>query len=182
MLNTLPSGLVVNTPNELSGTCDGGIITAVAGSSTISLSGATLPVSGSCTFSVKVLGTKAGTFTNVVTAGSMNGGSGTPGTATLTVSAPAGGIKLKKMFEHDSVPSGDPVTVTFTIINQSGGTLTGLAFTDTFPPHMTSTGLLSNSCGAVGSASYRWQCAHVQRRDCDSGARRVVLHRRRSHG
>ncbi len=71
--------------------------------------------------------------------------------ATADCVPPAGGIKLKKVFSADSVLPGDPVMVTFTIINQGATVLTGLAFTDTFPADMTSTGLISNSCG--GSAT-----------------------------
>jgi hypothetical protein len=44
--DTLPAGLVVSSPNGLTGTCDGGTITATAGAGTISLTGATLPPSG----------------------------------------------------------------------------------------------------------------------------------------
>jgi hypothetical protein len=44
--DTLPAGLVVSSPNGLTGTCDGGTITVTAGAGTISLTGATLPPSG----------------------------------------------------------------------------------------------------------------------------------------
>jgi uncharacterized repeat protein (TIGR01451 family) len=55
--DTLPSGLIVanDTAAPVKGTCDAGTITAVPGTGTISLSGATLAAGASCTFSVAVL-------------------------------------------------------------------------------------------------------------------------------
>src|SRR5207245_1308085 len=55
--DTFPVGLAVATPNGLTGSCDAGTITATAGSSSLSLSGATLASSASCNFTVSVIGT-----------------------------------------------------------------------------------------------------------------------------
>ncbi len=76
--DTLPAGLVVSSPdNGMTGSCPSGIITANPGSSTISLSGASLGPSTSCVFSVKVTGTAAGTWVNTTsTVATSQGSSG----------------------------------------------------------------------------------------------------------
>jgi hypothetical protein len=87
--NGLPSGLVVATPNGVSGSC-GGTVTAVAGASSIALTGGTLGVGANCSIAVSVTGTAAGTFTNSVTAVSGNAGTGNTANATLTVTGTPG--------------------------------------------------------------------------------------------
>lgn len=86
--DTLPAGLVIATPNGLFDSCDG-IATAVAGSSTISLSAGTLPQNSTCIFDVDVTGTTPGVKNN--TSGpisSTEGGTGGTASATITVVAP----------------------------------------------------------------------------------------------
>ena len=84
--DTLPAGLKVSTPNGLTGSCDSGTISAAAGSNTISLTGASLPATGSCTFSVSVTATATGALTNTTSAITANETvPGNPATATITV-------------------------------------------------------------------------------------------------
>jgi uncharacterized repeat protein (TIGR01451 family) len=85
--DTLPSGLVVATPNGLVGSCGGGTITATAGSGTVTLSGANLVASGSCSFHIDVLATGSGQMSNTVSVSSNEGGtSSSPTSVVLTVS------------------------------------------------------------------------------------------------
>ncbi|MGH9126319.1 MAG: choice-of-anchor P family protein [Acidimicrobiales bacterium] len=51
--DTLPTGLVVSTPNAQTGSCGGGTISDTAGGTSISLTGASLAAAATCTFSVR---------------------------------------------------------------------------------------------------------------------------------
>ena len=84
--DSLPSGLVVSTPNGLTGNCGGGTVTAVAGSGSVSLSGGTITANGSCNISVNVTGITGGVQNNVTgTVTSANGGTGLTASASIKV-------------------------------------------------------------------------------------------------
>jgi len=80
--DALPAGLIVATPNGLTSTC-GGTATAVAGSSSVSLTGATFAPAASCTISVNVTGTTGGLKNNSVTGTSTDVGGLTGNTSPL---------------------------------------------------------------------------------------------------
>lgn len=85
-IDTLPPGLTVANPNGLAGSCDGGIVTAASGSSSISLSAATLAPGAVCTFSVIVTGTTAGLkFNSTGSITSLEAGGGLPATSAIAV-------------------------------------------------------------------------------------------------
>src|SRR5208283_4749597 len=127
--DTLMGGLQVVNPSVVTGTCDSGTITAVAASTSISLAGASLAGGGTCTFSVNVTGTTAGVINNSVTAASPDGGTGTAGTASLTVLGPP---TITKSFGAATIPVGGTTSLSFTVTNpNSSGALTGINFTDT---------------------------------------------------
>ena len=87
--DTLPAGLVVDTPNGLAGTCGGGTITATAGSNSVSLAGATLAAGGSCVFAIDVLAVATGVQVNTTSAvTSANAGVGNVASASISVQAP----------------------------------------------------------------------------------------------
>lgn len=98
--DTLPSGLVVANPNNLSNLC-GGSGTAASDGATISLSGVTLAGGGSCTLSVGVRATATGTPTNSTQVTGVDGGTTLTGNTanamlgvtcpSITLGSPAGG-------------------------------------------------------------------------------------------
>ncbi|HVG91825.1 MAG TPA: hypothetical protein VNB54_10090, partial [Alphaproteobacteria bacterium] len=130
--DNLPAGLVVATPNNLNTTCSG-TATAVAGSFSVSLGGASLAPGTSCTVSINIQGTTAGDKNNSVQVTSTNGGTGNTSNASITVVAPP---TISKAFGAGSIPLNGTTSVTFTISNPNttaAGDLTGVAFSDTLP-------------------------------------------------
>ena len=89
MVDTFPAGLVVADPSDAATTCTSGTASASAGGDSVTLaSGAQVPASGSCTVTVSVMSSTAGTYTNVIAAGSLQtdlGNSPADATADLTV-------------------------------------------------------------------------------------------------
>jgi uncharacterized repeat protein (TIGR01451 family) len=151
--DALPSGMVVSTPPGIAGSCGGGTITASGGASTISLSGAVLPASTSCQFSVNVTGIAAGQWTNTTgRVTSTEGGTGGTATAFLTVLAPPG---IAQSFSPTAVPVGGTSELTFTLTNPSANpnALTGVAFTDMLPVGLTVATSTSTACGGTLNAS-----------------------------
>jgi uncharacterized repeat protein (TIGR01451 family) len=147
--DSLPAGLVVATPNGLSGSCGSGTITATAGSGTVSLSGATLAASSSCSFSVNVTGTSSGGKNNSVTVSSNEAGTGNTANASLTVVAPPA---IAKAFSPATIALNATTSLTFTITNPNGtASLTGVAFTDTLPNGLTVPTASATVCGGTVS-------------------------------
>jgi len=145
--DTLPAGLVISTPNGLAGSCGGGTITAAQGTNVVSLSGATLAASASCTFSVNVIGTAAGDQNNTTgNITSTEGGAGGTASATLKVVAPP---SINKTFIAGAIAPGGTTQLTFTITNPAANTaaLTGVAFTDSLPVGI----LVATPNGLIGS-------------------------------
>jgi len=131
----LPAGIsVAATPNLVNNCAPGTVSGAIAGSTSLTLTGGTLAVGASCTISFNVTGTTPGSKTNITTTvTSSNGGPGNQGTAVLNVIAPP---LILKAFTPASVGIGGGSTVTFTVTNPNSVTLTGIGFSDTFPAGM----------------------------------------------
>jgi uncharacterized repeat protein (TIGR01451 family) len=145
--DNLPAGLVVASPNGLTGSCGAGTITAVSGASTVTLAGGTIPANGSCAFSINTTGTTAGVKNNSVQVTANESGPGNISTASATVVAPP---VIIKAFGAASVPLNGSTSLTFTIQNNNGTqSLSGVAFTDALPAGLviSTPNALTGSCG-----------------------------------
>ncbi len=152
--DTLPAGMVVSSPSVVSGSCGGGTITAIAGTNFISMTGATLAASSSCTFSVNVTGTTVGAKNNTTgNVTSNQGGTGGTASASLDVIAPP---SIAKAFGAASIPLNNTTSLTFTITNPAVNAVaeTGVAFTDSLPAGMVvaTPPAMTNTCGGIVTA------------------------------
>jgi hypothetical protein len=127
--DSLPAGLVVSTPNGLSGSCGGGTVIAVAGSGSIIAGGASLAGSANCTFSVNVTGTTVGVKNNITSA-IISTESGAGGTASASTTVVQTGTLTGHVFRDDNGDgiqnAGEPnISGAVVIVTTSiGGTLT----------------------------------------------------------
>src|SRR5579859_2391459 len=62
--DALPGSVVVATPPGVVGNCNGGTVTAVAGSNSVSLAGGSIPGGTNCVITVNVTSPTGGTFNN----------------------------------------------------------------------------------------------------------------------
>jgi LPXTG-site transpeptidase (sortase) family protein len=140
-------GLAIASPMGLTNSC-GGAVTAVAGSTSFSLSGGTVPAQlgitpGSCTVAINVTSTTAGNLINTIPAGALTStGEGiiitntSPASATLNV----GGIPLpavRKSFSPATIWAGEIVQLSIFIANRHPSiTLTQASLVDNLPANV----------------------------------------------
>jgi uncharacterized repeat protein (TIGR01451 family) len=136
-------------------TCTGGTLTAGAGSSTVTLTGAAIPIQGLCTVTVDVTAALGGNYTNSLAVGALsttNGYNTVPAVATLTVPPPPNAPTLGKAFGPATINSGGFSTLTLTL-NNTNATAAALTapLTDTLPNGTVISGSASNTCGGVAT-------------------------------
>ncbi|MBD2150374.1 DUF11 domain-containing protein [Pseudanabaena sp. FACHB-1277] len=136
---------IANPPNG-STTCASGTVNAIAGGTSFSLTGATVPafvggVPGICTFQVEVTGTGAsGSIDNVIPAGIANFSSAegvttsAPTLATLNYGPLQ--VLVNKNFNPLTVSGGSTSLLTVTLTNNSAVNYIGVNFTDNMPTGM----------------------------------------------
>ncbi len=155
--DTLPPGLVVANPANVTtqaGTCTvPPVVTAVPGSSTISVAPFAMQDVFGCVIRVNVTATTLGLKTNSVTVTDTRVGDGNTSIAQLLViSAPT----IIKSFAAATIGVGGTTTLVLTINNLTNAVpLTGLAFTDTFPATLRFADVpnLTGGCGGATVAA-----------------------------
>jgi uncharacterized repeat protein (TIGR01451 family) len=150
--DTLPSGLVVATPNGFTASCAGGTlgtVTAIAGSSSISLSGTTINASSSCGFTINVTGTSAGVKNNTTgNVTSTEGGTGGTASSSLNVDGPPA---IAIAFNPSTIALSGTTSLSFTLTNPAANpdTLTGVGVSDTLPTGLTVPSASASVCGGT---------------------------------
>lgn len=147
--DTYPTNLVNATPSGIATTCTGG--TPTAGTNSVAISGVTLAAGASCTVTINVTSSVAGSYANTTgTISSSNGGTG--GTASATVvftTLPT----VTKSFGAATIPRNGSTPLTLTVTNNGAVGISGVGLTDLFPSGMvlaSPTGLTPASpCGGL---------------------------------
>jgi large repetitive protein len=141
--------LRIASPANAASTCGAPAITAVAGSTSIGITGGTVPAranngmgaDGSCTLQVDVVG-PAGVYNNTATVdGTETYGNGTTHTlGTVSTNTPqltyTSALTANKSFNPSGVSSGGKSTVTVQLLNSSALALTNVSVTDPLPAGM----------------------------------------------
>ncbi len=154
--DTYPSNLVnASTPNVVNN-CGG---TVTTGGNSIALTGASIPSNSSCTVSVDVTSSVAGTYNN--TSGAVSSttttpfviGTGNSASATLSVLPKP---TISKLFAAPNIAVNGTTTLTLTVTNPSTTlALTNVAFTDNFPTNLlvATPSALASDCGGTATAA-----------------------------
>jgi hypothetical protein len=153
LTDQFPAGLTVN---GAAGTTCGGAVAAPMGSTAVTLTGGVIPANGSCTVTVMVTASIAGTYINTVPSGALatgNGNNSSPAVATLTVTPAPVAPTLAKSFNPATISANGVSTLVLTLNNSNSVVDTMTApLTDQFPAGLTVNGAASTTCGGAVAA------------------------------
>ncbi len=131
--DTLPAGMTIAAPADAGTNCGSGLVAAPSGGTTISLSAGQVPDKASCSVTVNVTSSTAGTSVNVSGDLTSSIGNSGPAQASLTIDTSLPGFT--KRFSPATITVGGQSTLIFTIEN-FGGTVISLNFADEMPSGM----------------------------------------------
>jgi len=137
-IDTLPASLSVTGTGAT--TCGGTTVSLVASGTSIALTGAIIPGNGSCTVTLPVSSTAAGTYTSTIAANALTtgpaGGNTATATAALTVTAPVAPT-ITETFAPTSVSTNTKSTLTISLSNPNAYPLTQVNVADSLPSGLT---------------------------------------------
>jgi LPXTG-site transpeptidase (sortase) family protein len=133
--DALPDGLkVAPIPAKSIGSgCGAAVFNPQPGDTLLSFSNGTIPQGGACTFSVYVIGTKVGTFTNTISRTNISTKEGRNISGNITGKLTVSGLSVKKTFTPTVVNKGGTSTLTVEISNINSEQLNSVHFLDTLP-------------------------------------------------
>lgn len=128
------NGMVVAPTPTASTTCPSGVVTAVPGAASVSLSGASLAASASCTLTVNVTSTAVGGITNFIPPNAIftNQGLSNSGQATTSLTTQSN-VGISKQFTPNVVKPGERSRLRITVYNPTAQPVTNLSVTDNLP-------------------------------------------------
>ena len=163
LTDVMPAGLVIANPANasLTGTGCTGIVGAVPGSTTLSLSGGTIAAGAQCELKAGVTPTTVATLVNVLPAGAVTTTQGVTNpsqvVATL-VSTGRADLSVQKTASAPAVAPGGTLTYTITVANAGPQDVSGASFADAQPAGATFTSWTcapgaGAACTAAGSGA-----------------------------
>jgi hypothetical protein len=149
LTDNLPNNLLVASTPNIGGTCLGTKV-AVAGSQSVTLrTGASIPASSSCTFTVDVTSFLVGEYLNAIPVGALQTNYGSNLVATQVELAVVARPAVAKAFNPVSMAVDQQSRLSLTLSNPNGAVITlGAAMIDHLPAGLTiaSAPLLQNTC------------------------------------
>jgi uncharacterized repeat protein (TIGR01451 family) len=147
LTDTLPAGLAVTNPGNASTTCGSGQVTAVAGGGSVAVSGNLAAGQASCTASVDVTASAAGTYTNGPGNVTETGLGPPPPSSVQFLSAD---LALVKSASPDTITPGTNVTYTLAVTNYGADPAVNVRVSDPLPSGLTFVSA-SPECSATGA-------------------------------
>jgi uncharacterized repeat protein (TIGR01451 family) len=154
LTDMLPTGVTVYSAPSTATSCADASVIATAGDNQIGIVGATIPASGSCTFSADVSSSSIGTLTNTIGANAITTDQGVsnpaPANADLDVLSPP---SISKAFAPASINTNGTSTLTISLGNSNADPITlSSGLVDALPGNVvveTPNGLVTSCPGAV---------------------------------
>jgi uncharacterized repeat protein (TIGR01451 family) len=154
--DNFPAGLKLTASPNPTTTC-GGVVTATPGSSSVSLSGGTIPTTGACNVTVQVEpstpnAVQSGSLTNTIPANSVTTSQGITNSSAIQGSVQVQtGAAIAKSFSPPTIQTGQTSALKLTLQNFNSTAITSASIADNMPANLTVTGIASNTCGGTPS-------------------------------
>jgi uncharacterized repeat protein (TIGR01451 family) len=155
LVDNLPTNITLAATPNASTTCGAGLVTAVAGATSVTLAGGSVAAAATCTITVSVTGTIIGNYTNTIPTGGLTSTQGasnpSPVTAPINIqNAPS--VTLTKAFNPVMIAPTGISQLTITVANTATGAvaLSGMTLTDTLPANITiaNPAVSATTCGS----------------------------------